>query len=292
MQWVGIDKVKKADGTTLEMGDALVALSTGTILDGAVTNAKLASTAVTESVTVPGTFTTASLSATAGILGTQLANTTVTGSKITNSTITNGKLAANAVTESVTAAGTFTTASLNASANIAGTQLAAAAAIAGTQIAANTIAESNITAKTITHASLSDTAGVLGSQLGAGTVHSIRTTVTWNGAATQAIGTLPAGAVLLQALAVCTTAFDGTGPSPAVTVGYTAAQTAIIPTCTLTLNAVTGETASALGADLYASSAKKVKFYAAQTVVNGYLTAGGGASAGALDVILIYVQTA
>ena len=283
MQWVGIDKVKKADGTTLEMGDALVALSTGTILDGSVTNAKLSSTAVTESKTVPGTFTTASLSGSAGIVGSQIANTTITAAQIANATITHTQIAA---------AAAITGSQLSASAAIAGSQLAAAAAIAGTQIAANTIAEGNITAKTITHASLSDTAGVLGSQLGAGTVHSIRTTVTWNGAATQAIGTLPAGAVLLQALAVCTTQFDGSGPSPAVTVGYTAAQTAIIPTCTLTLNAVTGDTASALGADLYASSAKKVKFYAAQTVVNGYLTAGGSASAGALDVILIYVQTA
>ena len=151
MQWVGIDKVKKADGTTLEMGDALVALSTGTILDGSVTNAKLSSTAVTESKTVPGTFTTASLSGSAGIVGSQIANTTITATQIANATITHTQIAA---------AAAITGSQLSATAAIAGSQLAAAAAIAGTQIAANTIAEGNITAKTITHASLSDTAGV------------------------------------------------------------------------------------------------------------------------------------
>jgi hypothetical protein len=144
---------------------------------------------------------------------------------------------------------------------------------------------------TITTTQVSATAGILGSQLGAGTIHQVKGTVTWNGGATQAIATLPAGAILLQAISVCTTAFDGSGP--AVTIGYTGNQTKIITASTLTLNAVTGEVASSLGADLYdATAMKRVKFYAAQTVVNGYLTAGGSATVGSLDVYLIYVQTA
>ena len=170
MQWVGIDKVKKADGTTLEMGDALVSLSTGTILDGAVTAAKLAANAITEAHTAAGTFTTASISNSAGITGTQLASTTVTGANIANTTITNGKLAANAVTESKTLAGTFTTASLSATAAIAGSQLAAAAAIAGTQLAANAaIAGTQLAANAaIAGSQLSATAGITGGQLATG----------------------------------------------------------------------------------------------------------------------------
>ena len=150
MQWVGIDKVKKADGTTLEMGDALVALSTGTILDGSVTNAKLSSTAVTESKTVPGTFTTASLSGSAGIVGSQIANTTITATQIANATITHTQIAA---------AAAITGSQLSASAAIAGSQLAAAAAIAGTQLAANAA---------IAGSQLSATAGITGGQLATG----------------------------------------------------------------------------------------------------------------------------
>ena len=150
MQWVGIDKVKKADGTTLEMGDALVALSTGTILDGSVTNAKLSSTAVTESKTVPGTFTTASLSGSAGIVGSQIANTTITATQIANATITHTQIAA---------AAAITGSQLSASAAIAGSQLAAAAAIAGTQLAAGA---------NIAGSQLSATAGITGGQLATG----------------------------------------------------------------------------------------------------------------------------
>lgn len=167
------------------------------------------------------------------------------------------------------------------------------ASVTNAMLAATAVTEAVTVAKTFTHTSLADAAGILGSQLGAGTVHQVKGTVTYNGAATQAIATLPAGAILLEAIAVCTTAFNGTGPSPAVTVGYASNQTKVIPTCTLTLNAVTGENPSTLGADLYDATAKKcVKFYAAQTVINGYLTAGGSATTGALDVYLIYVQTA
>jgi hypothetical protein len=145
----------------------------------------------------------------------------------------------------------------------------------------------------ITTTQVSPTAGILGSQLGAGTVHQVKGTVTWNGGATQAIAILPAGAILLQAISVCTTAFDGSAPSPGVTIGYSGNQTKIITASTLTLNAVTGEVASSLGADLYDATAKKgAKFYAAQTTVNGYVTAGGSATVGSLDVYLIYVQTA
>ena len=70
---VNIANVVNSDGTQSKFSDMLTALSTGTLLDGSVTNAKLSSTAVTESVTVPGTFTNTSLSPTAGILPTQLA---------------------------------------------------------------------------------------------------------------------------------------------------------------------------------------------------------------------------
>ena len=171
MQWVGIDKVKKADGTTLEMGDALVSLSTGTILDGsvttaklaagAVTNAKLAPNAVTESVTAAGTFTTASLNASAAIVGTQLAANTITATQIANATITHTQIAA---------AAAITGSQLSATAAIAGSQLAAAAAIAGTQLAANAaIAGTQLAANAaIAGTQLSATAGITGGQLATG----------------------------------------------------------------------------------------------------------------------------
>jgi hypothetical protein len=294
MQWVGIDKVKKADGTTLEMGDALVALSTGTILDGAVTAAKLATDAITEAHTLAGTFTTASLSATAGILGSQLANTTVTGSKIANSTITNGKLAANAVTEAVTLAGTFTTASLNASANIAGTQLAAAAAIAGTQIAANTITESNITAKTITHASLSDTAGVLGSQCGVGVVKTLTGTLTYASTTGNITGmTIPAKSLVLDVFAVPTVAFNGTtfliSLEDSGAAGGFLANMTIANSQLTTLNVAVGADPAARGALLLNGLRA---YYDSSNAVHATISHTGSPTTGAMTVYCVYVQLA
>ncbi len=244
-----------------------LSITAGMIAAGAVTNAKLASTAVTESVTVPKTFTHASLSDTAGILGSQLsASAAIAGTQLaSNAAIAGSQLSATAG---------ITGSQLSASAAIAGTQLSASAAIAGTQ--------------------LSSTAAIAGSQLGTGTVKQIKGTVTFNGGATQAIGTLPAGAILLQAIAVCTATFNGDTPTPSLTVGYTGGGNGakIITSPTLTAAAVTGEAAGDLGADLY-STTKRVKFYAAQTVVNGYYTAAtNGPTTGSIDVYLIYVQTA
>ena len=294
MQWVGIDKVKKADGTTLEMGDALVALSTGTILDGAVTNAKLASTAVTESKTVAGTFTTASLNASAGILGSQLdaaagivgaqlANTTVTGSKIANATITNGKLAATAVTESVTVAGTFTTASLNAS-----------AAIVGTQLAANTITESNITAKTITHASLSDTAGVLGSQCGVGVVKTLTGTLTYASTTGNITGmTIPAKSLVLDVFAVPTVAFNGTtfliSLEDSGAAGGFLANMTIANSQLTTLNVAVGADPAARGALLLNGLRA---YYDSSNAVHATISHTGSPTTGAMTVYCVYVQLA
>jgi len=206
----------------------------------------------------------------------------VTVNKIGVGAVTNAKLDASAVTEAVTVAKTFTHASLADAAGILGSQLSGSANIAGTQLASNAA---------IAGTQLAAGAAIAGSQLGVGALHSVKGTVTWNGAATQAIATLPAGALLLNAISVCTATFNGSGPSPAVTVGYTASTAVIITACGLTATNVTGDTYSTLGSDLF-STVKKAKYYASQTVVNGYLTAGGSASTGSLDVYLIYVQTA
>ena len=285
MQWIGIDKVKKADGTTLEMGDALVALSTGTILDGAVTNAKLASTAVTESKTVAGTFTTASLNASAGILGSQLdaaagivgaqlANTTVTGSKIANSTITNGKLAANAVTEAVTTAGTFTTASLSASANIAGTQLASNAAIAGTQLAAN--------------------AGITGSQLAAGTTHVLTGSLTYTSTTGNITGmTIPAKSLVLDVFAVPTVAFNGTtfliSLEDSGAAGGFLANMTIANSQLTTLNVAVGADPAARGALLLNGLRA---YYDSSNAVHATISHTGSPTTGAMTVYCVYVQLA
>jgi hypothetical protein len=202
--------------------------------------------------------------------------------------IDGSKLDSGSIEELEIGPGVITNTEIATNAGIVGTKLAAKT-VTYDRIADNTITESQVTAKALTHASLSDTAGVLGSQLGAGTLHSVKGTVTWNGGATQAIATLPAGALLLNAISVCNVQFNGT--SPTVTVGYTASQAVIITSCTLTTAAVTGETYSTLGTDLF-STVKKVKYYAAQTVVNGYLAVTGSPSAGSLDVYLVYIQTA
>jgi len=109
------------------------------------------------------------LSASAGIVGSQIASATITAANIAPGTvvatdiaagtITNDKLAANAVTEAVTTAGTFTTASIAANAAIVGTQLASNAAIAGSQLASNAA---------IAGSQLAASAGITGGQLATG----------------------------------------------------------------------------------------------------------------------------
>jgi len=95
-----------------------LSITTGMLAAGAVTNAKLASTAVTESVTVAKTFTHASLSDTAAIVGSQLSATAnIAGSQLaSNAAIAGSQLASNAA---------ITGSQLSASAGITGGQLAA-----------------------------------------------------------------------------------------------------------------------------------------------------------------------
>jgi len=296
MQWIGIDTVKNADGTTSKMSTLLTNLSTGTILDGAVTNAKLSSTAVTESKTVAGTFTTASLnaaagilgsqlSATAGIVGAQLANTTVTAAKIANATITTTQISATAA---------ITGSQLAAAAAIAGTQLAANAAIAGTQLASNAaIAGTQLAASAnIAGTQLSSSAAIAGTQLGVGCLHQVKTSIgRANG--TPTIAVLPAGSILTDVITVCTEAYDATAPT--VNIGYAGGGNSdkILPTASITktLNAVSGEDVTTRGTDLFSTNAKR-KYYAAQTTVIATIAGASGNSTGTMDVILSYLQTA
>jgi predicted phage tail protein len=305
MQWTGIDLVKNADGTTSKMSTLLTNLSTGTILDGAVTNAKLSSTAVTESKTVAGTFTTASLNAAAGILGSQLdsaagivggqlANTTVTAAKIANATITTTQISATAaITGSqLAAAAAIAGTQLASNAAIAGTQLASNAAIAGTQLAANAaIAGTQLAAAAnIAGTQLSSSAAIAGTQLGVGCLHQVKTSI-GHANGTPTIAVLPAGSILTDVMTVCTEAYNATAPT--VNIGYAGSTDVILPTASITktLDAVSGEDVTTRGTDLFSTNAKR-KYYAAQTTVIATIAGASGNTTGTMDVILSYLQTA
>ena len=105
-------------------------------------------------------------------------------------------------------------------------------------------------------------------------------------AGTKPIGTVPGGSLITDVIAFVRTAFDG---DTAITVGRTAAQTAIFTSLTLTpINTVTGETASAYGTDLF-STVKKTKWVANDTIYNAYVTSTTG-TVGALDVYIFYIR--
>lgn len=132
--------------------------------------------------------------------------------------------------------------------------------------------------------------------LGTGCLHQVKATVTWNGGATQVIATLPANSLLMSAVSVCTETWDGKDAS--VSIGYTAGTGNIFNNGSVAVSGgeEAGDDASvSYGADTWVDgppARPKFKFYAVQKVVNAYVTAGDGASAGSTDIYLFYVPTA
>jgi len=102
----------------------------------------------------------------------------------------------------------------------------------------------------------------------------VKGTVNYDSDPTTTIAILPANSILLKAITVCNTAFDGSGAK--VEVGITGAVDSIIDSATLTLDAVT------------ATDNDFAKVYASETDVIATLTEGTGATEGSLDVYLVY----
>jgi hypothetical protein len=101
------------------------------------------------------------------------------------------------------------------------------------------------------------------------------------------IGTIPGGAIITDVIAVARVAFDG---DAAITIGRSSAQTSLIPVVSMTpIGTVTGEAPGSLGADLFGSSVKKVKYVANDTIYNAYLTNTTG-TVGACDIIIFYTK--
>jgi hypothetical protein len=100
------------------------------------------------------------------------------------------------------------------------------------------------------------------------------------------IGTIPGGAIITDVIAVARIGFDG---DAAITIGRATAATSLIPAPTLTLGAITGEAPGSLGADLFGSSVKKVKYVANDTIYNAYLTNTTG-TVGAFDILIFYTK--
>ena len=145
---------------------------------------------------------------------------------------------------------------------------------------------------------------VTGAALGIGTLQMIKKTVTYNGGATQAIGTLPAKSLLISAISMCNTSWDGTDAS--ISVGYTGGAGNIFDggSVSIVSGAEAGDdTAVSYAADTWVSGVQNVseavttwghpkfKFYTSQTVVNAYVTPGTGAAHGSTDIMLFYIQT-
>jgi len=207
------------------------------------------------------------------ITANQVAAGAIVAAGITNGTITNNKLASTAVTEAVTVAKTFTNASLSDTAGIRGTQLASAAAIAGTQ-------------------------------LGFGTLHQVKTAIAHSNA-TPTIAALPAGALLLDVWTVCTETYDATAPT--IDIGYVSYASVILPTASIgkTATNVSGDNPSVRGTDLWVPGAQdgtpgfavqtyghpRVKFYATATTVIATIAGASGNTTGTMDVYLSYLQT-
>jgi len=102
----------------------------------------------------------------------------------------------------------------------------------------------------------------------------VKGTVNYNSASPITIATLPANSILLKAITVCNTAFDGSGAK--VEIGITGAVDSIIDSADLTADAIT------------ATANDFAKVYTSSTNVIATLTPGSSASAGSLDVYLVY----
>ncbi len=93
---VTTNKICAANVTYAKMADN--SICTNNICTGAVTGVKIAATTVAAGNICNGTITTTQLSATAGIVGGQIANTTVAGGNICNTTIAGSNICAGTIT--------------------------------------------------------------------------------------------------------------------------------------------------------------------------------------------------
>lgn len=120
----------------------------------------------------------------------------------------------------------------------------------------------------------------------------IKGQITHDGGASQEIATIPAGTLLLKALAICDEAFDGDTPAPTLDIGFVGAPASILPTPDLTLNAITGEDPSELGGLLWdnVGSLPLIHYFGAEQVVTATCNFDPAISAGNLKVYLIVAQ--
>jgi hypothetical protein len=119
-----------------------------------------------------------------------------------------------------------------------------------------------------------------------GATGSVKTHIVHDSGATQAIATFAAGTIIEDMVIVITEAFNGTAT---IDIGDAGDADGLMPTAniTKTLAAVSGEDESVRGAYLYATH-KRVKYYAAGTVVNAALGSLGTTTTGEADVIILY----
>lgn len=125
----------------------------------------------------------------------------------------------------------------------------------------------------ITEGKLADGA-VTDAKLAFTPVKIVKGTVNYNSASPITIATLPANSILLKAITVCNTAFNGSGAK--VEVGITGAASSIIDSADLTSGAVT------------ATDNDFVEVYDSETEVIATLTPGNSPTTGSLDVYLVY----
>ena len=114
-----------------------------------------------------------------------------------------------------------------------------------------------------------------------------KTTSHYNDASPVTLTTTATNTILSDVIVVATTAWDGVAT---INIGTVASANAILPdaSITKTLNAVSGEDVTTRGADLYASSHAKLKFYAAATAIRATITSTG--TVGVADVYLIFAH--
>jgi hypothetical protein len=114
----------------------------------------------------------------------------------------------------------------------------------------------------------------------------VKTTITFNGGATQLISTLPAKSILYDVLVVVTTAFDGTAT---INIGPVADADGVLANAhiTKTLAAVSGEDVTLRGAELFSTNPKS-KYYSGITAINATLGSLGTTTTGVADVYLIF----
>jgi len=164
-------------------------------------------------------------------------------------------------------------------------------AVGSDQLANNAVIEGKIAANAVTADKIASNV-ISEGKLAFVPVKVIKGQVTYDGGASQTIATLPAGTLLLKALAVCDKAFDGDTPAPTLDIGVTGTPSGIIPTPDLTLNAFTGENPADLGSFLWDGSGNNplIKFFGAEQEVIATCTFDPTISAGSLKVYLVVAQ--